>query len=121
MHDDQSKGASRVGYKNPPKETRFQKGRSGNKKGRPPASRNADEIFDRILKTPIEVTAPTGRSKRMTKLELAVRQFVDSALAGDMQAIRKILPLARQIAESDALHRGIRVQVILLGCDGETK
>ena len=63
-----------VGYKRPPKETRWKKGQSGN-----PARRyrtrpiSAIEMIDRLLLRPIEVVEK-GETKKVTALEVIVRQ-----------------------------------------------
>lgn len=42
-------GNYEVGYRRPPRQTRFKKGRSGNPRGRPPGSRNFASLVDVLL------------------------------------------------------------------------
>lgn len=85
-----------VGYKKPPKGTRFQKGKSGNSNGRP---RKVDEPFDpgAVLQA-IEnerITVPeSGKRKPMTKLEAQFRQLFTAAIAGDLKMARDIVSMA---------------------------
>jgi hypothetical protein len=46
---------SGVGYKRPPVNTRFRKGESGNRKGRPKGSRNLRALFERLMQETVRV------------------------------------------------------------------
>lgn len=76
---------SKVGYCKPPKEHCFQKGQSGNPKGRPKGSRNFDTILARELERPVTVT-DNGVRRRRPKNEIMIRMFVDRAVKGDLKA-----------------------------------
>ena len=80
-----SSKTSKVGYCKPPKEHCFQKGKSGNPKGRPKGSRNFDTILARELERPVTVTDNGVRRRRM-KSEVMIRVVVDKALKGDLKA-----------------------------------
>ena len=85
-----------VGYKKPPKATRYKKGQSGNRNGRP---RKVDEPFDPgVVLQAIEnepISGPKqGKCKPMTKLEAHFRQLFDAAIAGDLKAARDIVSMA---------------------------
>lgn len=75
-----------VGYGRPPKHTRFQKGRSGNPKGRPKDAKG----FAASLKRELEVQIPVregSRTIRISKAEAAAKRLVATALQGDMKAL----------------------------------
>jgi hypothetical protein len=84
--------AYRVGYKKPPQETRFKKGRSGNPKGRPKGTLNLATVLERTLRE-LVVINENGRRKVITKLAAAVKQMVNKAASGDLVALRQLLAL----------------------------
>ena len=73
-----------VGYGQPPKETRFQPGQSGNPRGRPKGSKNLKTIVEVVLNEKVEVTE-SGRRRKVTKLELVIRQLVNKAAGGEIK------------------------------------
>src|SRR5260370_16996168 len=76
-----------VGYKRPPKETRWKKGQSGNPSRRFPArSISAVEMIDRLLLRPIEIVEK-GETKKVTALEVIVLQLWRQELPGDPRAL----------------------------------
>ncbi len=58
-----------VGYKKPPKHTRFTKGQSGNGKGRPKGSRNFSADVKDTLKARVGLTG-AGKRKKVTKMAM---------------------------------------------------
>jgi hypothetical protein len=89
---DDGKGDYPVGYRKPPRNTRFQKGQSGNPKGRAKGSVNAEDALRRAIFEPITVK-DSGKTKKMTKLEVACRQLANKAAAGDTRALKLIMQL----------------------------
>jgi hypothetical protein len=85
-----------VGYKNPPKATRWQKGQSGNPKGRKPKEKVEDlrVMFDEILLETIPVTI-NGRSQQMSKFEALIERVRVEALRGEPKAVRALLQLSK--------------------------
>lgn len=75
----------KVGYGHPPKETRFQAGRSGNPKGRPKGAKNVATIWGEELNAPVTVTE-NGKRKRMAKRQAIIKQQVNKALGNDSKA-----------------------------------
>lgn len=79
-----------VGYKKPPKETRFQKGRSGNPKGRPKGARGVDAVLKEIMNEKIAVKTAGGRQKMRRNVAM-LHRAVDLALAGNTRMMELIL------------------------------
>jgi hypothetical protein len=83
-HDDET-----VGYGRPPKQTRFQKGQSGNPRGRPKGALNLATILDRTLQEPVVITEH-GQKKTITKFEAAVKQLVNKSASGEARAMAQL-------------------------------
>jgi Family of unknown function (DUF5681) len=81
---------SKVGYGNPPKHTRFEKGKSGNPEGRPKGSRNFATVLQDELKRRVPVTED-GKRKKITKREATAKQLANKAASGDLKAIPIVL------------------------------
>jgi hypothetical protein len=89
-----------VGYGNPPRNTRFKKGVSGNPNGRPKGSLNVATVFTKTLREKIVINEH-GQRKTVTKLEAALKQLANKAASGDLRAVRQTVELAR---DSEAKH-----------------
>ena len=70
-----------VGFKNPPLETRFKKGQSGNPKGRPAKVKNAS-ILLAIELDKLVVVRENGKEAKITKREALVTSLVNDAITG---------------------------------------
>src|SRR5919199_3891484 len=79
-----------VGYRKPPRHTRFQKGRSGNPKGRPKGSPNLATALQRALSERVVITE-NGQRRTISKLDASVKQLVNKAAAGDARALQLLL------------------------------
>jgi hypothetical protein len=82
-----------VGKGKPPQHTRFQKGQSGNPKGRRKGSTNVATLLDHALNERVVVTE-NGKRKTITKLEAMLKQLANKAASGDHRAIKLLMPLA---------------------------
>lgn len=87
-----------VGYGKPPKATRFQKGKSGNPRGRPRHNPGIAEFFRKVSKQVVHANGPHGR-RRMTKLEASVTQLMNKATTGDLKAMKVLLQMATRFPE----------------------
>jgi hypothetical protein len=90
-----------VGYGRPPQDTRFKKGASGNPHGRPKGSRNVAAVFAKTLREKVVINEH-GQRKTITKLEAAIKQFVNKAASGDLRALQLLVNLSRE-AETQEL------------------
>ena len=99
---------SKSGRRNPPKHSRFKKGVSGNPKGRPPKVRKRQlvgEIVSEVQNTPTAYREG-GRTKRASRLELAIKRLTISALEGDVRSADQLFKL-RAAAENNS---GARIE-----------
>jgi hypothetical protein len=88
-----------VGYGKPPLHTRFQKGKSGNPKGRPRGKKNMSTLLSSALNASIVVA--NGRRKKITKREAIVTQLVNKSAAADLKATQIVLAMLREFETQD--------------------
>jgi hypothetical protein len=89
-----------VGYGKPPLHTRFQKGKSGNPKGRPRGKKNMSTLLSTALNASIVVVA-NGRRRKITKREAIVTQLVNKSAAADLKATQMVLTMLRELEAQD--------------------
>lgn len=89
-----------VGYKKPPTSTRFQKGKSGNPKGRPKGSLSLATLFNRALSEKVTIIE-NGRKRAVSKLEAALKGLVNRSAQGDGNAIRLLMSMSHLIGVED--------------------
>jgi hypothetical protein len=99
-----------VGYRNPPVGTRFQKGVSGNPKGRPKGSLNMATAFMKTLRERVVINEH-GRRRTVTKMEAALKQLVNKAASGDLRALAQLVDLSKD-AEAKQLAQGMQQPVM---------
>lgn len=90
--------AYKTGYKRPPLKSRFRPGQSGNPNGRPKKEKaitNLTAILDAVLKEAVTVKE-NGRSKKISRIELVVRNYIQKAMGGDLRALSTLVKLAKQ-------------------------
>ena len=92
--DTEPAGDYAVGYGKPPRHSGFQKGRSGNPKGRPKGSKNLATLVAQALDEKV-VVSEDGRRRRVTKRELVVAQLVDKSAAADLRAIKQLTDIVQ--------------------------
>lgn len=82
-----------IGYKKPPKSTRFKIGNKANLKGRP--KRKAPHVAELINSGLNGRTQYTdgGRTKTASRLQLAIKKNVNEALKGNLRASEVVLKL----------------------------
>jgi hypothetical protein len=92
-----------VGYGKPPRHTRFEPGRSGNPRGRPPGAKNMKTLLSKALNELVVVTEPGGRRK-VSKREAIVTQLVNRSAKADYKAIQILLGMLRDIEGNTDAH-----------------
>lgn len=99
MADDKS---YEVGYGRPPKHSQFQKGRSGNPKGRPKWKRTEAEIVARIRDEPVALML-NGQSVRVSMFEALLRRAYISALnKGSVRDCENLIHLSYRFGAAPA-------------------
>src|SRR5271167_5253740 len=85
-----------VGYAKPPRHAGFQKGRSGNPKGRPKGSKNLATLLSQALVEKFRLTED-GRRRRITKRELVIKQLVNKSASADLRAIKQLIDIVERV------------------------
>lgn len=92
MADDEGEKNYAVGYKRPPKSKQFQKGRSGNPRGRPRGAKNLSTIVGEVANERVAATID-GKLKKISKLKLSITQMVNDAAKGNHRARQELMRL----------------------------
>jgi Family of unknown function (DUF5681) len=102
MSKDKTPDDYEVGYGKPPKNFRFQKGATGNPKGRPKRARGFDAELLRESESFITISV-NGKTKRITKGQGIAIQLINKAMTGNLQALQAFAKLNPQARERLAL------------------
>src|SRR5215467_9212098 len=82
-----------VGYKKPPRHSRFKLGNRVNPHGRGKQKRRMEtEIMNGVMNSSVEYREG-GKSKRATRIELIIKCYGAAALRGDVKAAQALLTL----------------------------
>ena len=85
-----------AGFMNPPKHTRFQKGKSGNPRGRPRKPKDINTVLQQVLNRKVRIR---DDERRMPIRDALIWKLLELALQGDKQA----LSLQRRIIKEAGL------------------
>jgi hypothetical protein len=79
-----------VGYGRPPKETQFRLGQSGNPTGSRKGSKTIGVRLQELMNSKVTVTEG-GRSRRISRLDVMLRQLTNDAMRGDQRALKLLM------------------------------
>ena len=85
-----------VGYRKPPRHTRFNKGQSGNPKGRPGGVKNLSTLLSEALNEPV-IVAENGGRRTISKRQAIIKQLVNQSAKGDWRATKLLLDIQLDI------------------------
>lgn len=91
---------NKVGYCNPPIESRFKKGHSGNIKGRPKGDKNINTLLKKEVNEKLPAVI-NGKEKKVTKKELIVKNMINNAIKNKCK-LQDICKLINMIQEAEA-------------------
>lgn len=93
-------GAPPIGYGNPPAATRFKKGHTGNRKGRPRGSENITKVAARLFDTKVPVRIG-DKVIQLPFLLALTRSLKAGAMQGDSKAMRALSELMEAVGYYD--------------------
>jgi len=89
----------RIGYKRPPRKTRWKKGQSGNSRKRQKRSESALATVDRLLLVSTPITL-NGNATRVTAIEAIVFQLLRKSMSGNARAFRVLLKYKQFVSQN---------------------
>lgn len=92
----------KVGYGKPPEGSRFQKGQSGNPRGKEKGARSLDAELSEELGETVKVTE-NGKLKTYSKRRLILKALVAKAIKGDVRAALAAIKLQIEHPEQNDL------------------
>ena len=107
---DGAKSQYEVGYGKPPCHSRFQKGQSGNPRGRKKGSVNVETALRKAL---FELTTVRegGKIRKMATLEVGYTQLANKVAAGDLRALKLMTQLLEKFGNDDDFRRPFTVVI----------
>ena len=87
-----------VGYRKPPRHSRFKKGQSGNPKGRPGGAKNLSTLLSEALNE-LVIVAENGGRRKISKRQAIIKQLVNQSAKGDWRATKLLLEFQLDIEQ----------------------
>jgi hypothetical protein len=106
-----------VGYRHPPLQSRFQKGRSGNPKGRPKGSWSGKDLLEKALAVPLTVTE-NGVVRKLPQKDILFRSLLAKAIKGDTKSLAMVLKLIDKWKIDEGQSTVIRIERVIVEPDG---
>jgi flagellar hook-basal body complex protein FliE len=85
-----------IGYRKPPRDTRFKPGVSGNPSGRPKRAKNLTTLVHEALNEPV-IVAENGRRRKLSKRQAIIKQLINRSAQGDLKATQMLLGVMQEI------------------------
>ena len=106
----------KVGYANPPAQTRWQKGQSGNPRGRPKSKSEMMLDAANILNQPIDARTPDGKTVKLDGIEAAYLALCKKGLKGHkaslLEAIRIMLEVGPALQAEEEQQKATRQNIL---------
>lgn len=99
-----------VGYGHPPKHSRFPKGTSGNKKGRPKNALNFKTEVDQALSERVTIRE-NGKERRISKRALMAMIQIKKAIEGEDRAAKNMFNLIQNLGLAEP--RAAEAEILL--------
>lgn len=97
-----------VGYGRPPLHSRWKKGESGNRSGRPKGVSNLSSDVKKILKMPVTFFVAGGKKRTQSTQRGALLKIREKALKGDPRALDLLVQLSSRYNDEAPLPLGDR-------------
>lgn len=95
-----------VGYGKPPVTTRFQKGSSGNPRGRPKGKKSTRALLEMALSAPVTIIEG-GEQKVIQQRQALFKSLVAKAIKGDPRSIALVVKLMHELGVAVPEHEPI--------------
>ena len=89
-HKSRTSSDYEVGYGRPPRETRFRPGQSGNPTGSRKGNKTIGARLRALMNSKVRVTEH-GRPRRISRLDVMLRQLTNDAMRGDQRALKLLM------------------------------
>ena len=96
------RGSEKIGPGNPPKQSQFRPGKSGNYKGRPLGSKNLSTLLMEAARDQVSAIID-GKTRKISKIQATTMQLATKAAGGDQASIGRLLDWVDEIETRAAI------------------